>query len=78
MADARAIMVPILRENSAAVAAGASSMPKTRSVPTVRNDTTTVSAISASMIPWKSLEEKPEVSACSGLKQRSKKGLRQT
>ena len=36
----------------AAEAAGASSMPKTSRVPTVRNDTTTVRAIISSMMAW--------------------------
>jgi len=52
MAEARAIMVAILRENRAAEAAGASSMPNTSRVPTVRKDTTTVTAIMASMMAW--------------------------
>ncbi len=77
MADAAAIMVPIRRENSAAVAAGASSIPNTSSVPTVRKETTTVSAMSASIKPWKSREGNPEASACSGSKERSRKGRRQ-
>jgi len=75
MADAHNIIVETLRAKRALVAAGASSMPKTSIVPTVWKETMTVSAIIASMMPWNRREEKPEMSACSALKQRRRNGL---